>query len=266
MSGSAVPLRIRQLHYRYPDGTVALAGVNATLAAGEAVALVGANGAGKSSLLAQITGLQLPQAGEVQVGPWTVARRHLEQIRQRVGLVLQDPDDQLFMASVAEDVGFGPRNQGLGAEEVEQRVRRALEQVGARGLGDRAPQRLSGGQKRAVAIATVLAMEPELMLLDEPSAYLDPRARRQLIALLGQLPQTLLIATHDLDLALEVCPRTLLMAQGRVIADGPSRELLNNRELLEGSGLELPLGLQGCPRCRPSGPAPPRPPSQTTAA
>jgi len=254
MSPTATLLRIRQLHYRYADGTVALAGVNATVAKGEAVALVGANGAGKSSLLAQITGLQLPEAGDVQIGPWTVEHRHLARIRRRVGLVLQDPDDQLFMASVAEDVGFGPRNQGLGAKEVEQRVRRALEQVGARGLEDRAPQRLSGGQKRAVAIATVLAMEPELMLLDEPSAYLDPRARRQLIALLRQLPQTLLIATHDLDLALEVCPRTLVMVAGQVIADGPSRELLGNRDLLERSGLELPLGLQSCPRCGPEDP------------
>jgi len=169
--------------------------------------------------------------------------------------VFQDPDDQLFMPTVAEDVAFGPRNQHLPPHEVERRVTGALRQVSAEHLANRPPHRLSGGERRAVAIATVLALAPDILVLDEPSASLDPGTRRKVIAWLGAFEHTRIVATHDLDLVLEVCARTLVLVDGKVVADGPTSRLLTDRDLVEASGLELPLRMQGCPACGRTAPA-----------
>lgn len=242
-------LDVTDLRFAYPDGTAALAGVSFHATHGESIALVGANGAGKSTLLMHLNGLLAPQSGSVNVGDVPVVRDTLPAIRRTVGMVFQDPDDQLFMPSVWEDVAFGPSNLGLPEADVAERVTQALETVGALKLKDRPPHRLSGGEKRAVSIATVLAMRPNVLVMDEPTSNLDPRARRRLIGLLRSFEHTKIIATHDLDMALDVCARTIVMAEGRVVADGPTAELFADDALLEASGLERPLAMQGCPRC-----------------
>ena len=235
--------------YEYPDKTKALRQINVCITHGESVAIVGQNGAGKSTLLSLLAGVALPTGGSVRIGDYPVTRQTLKLVRRTVGMVFQNSDDQLFMPTVYDDVAFGPLNLGLPSAEVEARVTKALETVGAEKLASRAPYRLSGGQKRAVAIATVLAMSPDILVMDEPSAGLDPRARRQVIELLLQFTHTKIIATHDLDLALEVCGRTILLGDGEIVADGLSREVLTNSTLLAAHGLELPLRLQGCPVC-----------------
>jgi len=242
-------IEVTDLEYAYPDGTVALSGVSFFIGHGESIALVGANGAGKSTLLMQLLGFLMPTSGTVRVGDVPVTKTTLPDIRKTVGMVFQDPDDQLFMPSVFEDVAFGPMNLGLPAEEIEARVDDALGRVGARALKDRPPYRLSGGEKRAVAIATVLAMHPSLLIMDEPSSNLDPRARRRLIDLLGTFEHTKIIATHDLDMATDLCDRTIVMSGGAITADGPTHEVFGNDALLEASGLERPLALRGCPVC-----------------
>jgi len=242
-------IEVTGLGFAYPDGTVALSDVSFFIGHGESIALVGANGAGKSTLLMHLLGFLLPTSGTVRVGDVPVTKSTLPDIRRTVGMVFQDPDDQLFMPSVFEDVAFGPMNLGLPAEEIEARVDNALVTVGALALKDRPPYRLSGGEKRAVAIATVLAMRPSLLIMDEPSSNLDPRARRRLIDLLGTFEHTKIIATHDLDMAMDLCDRTIVMSGGTITADGPTREVFGDDALLESSGLERPLGLQGCPVC-----------------
>jgi cobalt/nickel transport system ATP-binding protein len=242
-------LDVTDLGFAYPDGTVALACVGFHLGHGESVAIVGANGAGKSTLLMHLNGLLSPSKGEVRIGGLPVTKDTVKDIRKTVGMVFQDPDDQLFMPTVAEDVAFGPMNLGLPAEEIDARVDEALARVGSLALKDRPPYRLSGGEKRAVSIATVLAMSPSMLVLDEPSSNLDPRARRRLIALLATFEHTKVIATHDLDLALDLCERTIVMSGGTVTADGPTREIFRDDALLEASGLERPLALQACPVC-----------------
>jgi len=242
-------IEVTDLEYAYPDGTVALSGVSFFIGHGESIALVGANGAGKSTLLMQLLGFLMPTSGTVRVGDVPVTKTTLPDIRKTVGMVFQDPDDQLFMPSVFEDVAFGPMNLGLPAEEIEARVDDALGRVGARALKDRPPYRLSGGEKRAVAIATVLAMHPSLLIMDEPSSNLDPRARRRLIDLLGTFEHTKIIATHDLDMATDLCDRTIVMSGGAITADGPTHEVFGNDALLEASGLERPLASRGCPVC-----------------
>jgi cobalt/nickel transport system ATP-binding protein len=239
----------RDLRYTYPDGTPALRGVSFRITHGEAVALVGANGAGKSTLLLHLTGCLFADAGELRVGEAPVSRDTLRVVRRTVGMVFQDPDDQLFMPTVFDDLAFGPLNLGLRGAEVEARVTECLERVGALHLRDRPPYRLSAGEKRAVAIASALTMGPSILVLDEPSSNLDPRHRRRLIELLRSFEHTRLVATHDLDLALEVCGRVIVLAQGAVAADGPAEEILADGALLEQHGLEKPLRLQGCPRC-----------------
>jgi len=234
------------LVYAYAEGTPALDGVSLRIAPGESVAVVGANGAGKSTLLELLTGLLEPVAGAIRINGLSLGPGSRAEIRRSLGMVFQEADDQLFMPTAAEDVAFGPQNLGLPADVVRQRVSLALEQVGALALRDRSPHRLSGGEKRAVAIATVLAMEPSILLLDEPSAALDPRARRRLIQLLQGLSHTRVVATHDLDLALDLCSRTVVLNAGRVMADGPSDRILADTALLERSGLEGPLSQQGC--------------------
>ncbi|HEX7441810.1 MAG TPA: ABC transporter ATP-binding protein [Caldimonas sp.] len=234
-------VEVRGLAHTYPDGTPALRGVDLRILQGESVALVGANGTGKSTLLLHLNGLLLPSAGEVRIGELPVARATLAQVRRMVGFVFQDADDQLFMPTVQDDVAFGPANLGLPAQEVEARVRAALESVGAAHLAARAPYRLSGGEKRAVAIAGVLAMAPSILVLDEPSSGLDHAGRRRLIGLLRSFTQTRVIATHDLELVLEVCSRVVVLHDGRVQADGAPQALFADRELLRLCGLEPPM-------------------------
>lgn len=229
------------LSFAYPDGTPGLHDVSCRFTHGESVGIVGANGAGKSTLLLHLNGLLLPQSGEVRVGELPVTAGTRAQIHRTVGYVFQDADDQLFMPTVEEDVAFGPLNLGLPAEEVRTRVRAALDAVGAAHLAGRAPYRLSGGEKRAVAIAGVLAMSPSILVLDEPSAGLDPAARRRLIGLLRSFSHTKVIATHDLDLVLDVCSRVLVMREGAVEADGPPTAIFADVELLRRCHLELPL-------------------------
>ena len=234
----------RDVHYTYPDGTRALDGVTFRIGHGESVGVIGANGAGKSTLLLLLLGVLLADSGEVRIGDIAVTKRTLPHIREHVGMVFQDPDDQLFMGTVFEDVAFGPRNLGLEEPEVERRVAEALATVGIAHLRDRAPYRLSGGEKRAAGIATILSMEPDILVLDEPTAGLDPRARRRVIQLLRGFDHTRIVTSHDLDMVLDVCSRVIVLADGRVAADGPAAGILHDEPLLLSCGLELPLSLQ----------------------
>jgi cobalt transport protein ATP-binding subunit len=236
-------LHAEGLRFRYPGGREALAGVDLHVAHGERVALLGANGAGKTTLMLHLNGLLRASAGRLEVAGLEVTDSSLRELRARVALVFQDPDDQLFMPTVREDVAFGPRNMGLGEGEVELRSREALAAVRMEHAAGRAPFQLSMGERRRVAIATVLAMRPALLVLDEPSASLDPRARRELVAVLAALDRTLVIATHDLPLAAELCDRAVILSGGRVAADGPCRALLGDAALLAALDLELPPGL-----------------------
>ena len=232
-------LRIRDLSFSYPDGRQALQGIGLIVHQGEKVALVGPNGAGKSTLLLHFNGI-LQGQGEIWVAGKRLERENLPEIRARVGLVFQNPDDQLFSPTVFEDVAFGPLHMGMKEGEVRQRVEEALAQVGMSEYASRLSYHLSMGEKKRIAIATVLSMRPEILALDEPSAGLDPRARRGLINLLRELPQTQIIATHDMLLVRELCPRMVLMDGGRIIADGPTTDLLEDEALLAAHGLERP--------------------------
>jgi cobalt/nickel transport system ATP-binding protein len=231
----------RDVAYAYPDGTRALCGASFAIASGEAVGIVGANGAGKSTLLLALMGLLAPDSGEIRVDDVAVTAATRAQVHRRVGFVFQDSDDQLFMPTVREDVAFGPLNLGMSRGDALARAREALAKVGASHLESRAPYRLSGGEKRLVAMAGVIAMAPDVLVLDEPSAGLDPRARRRLIALLGTFAHTRLVATHDLDLVADVCSRVLVMDGGTIRADGPPGGIFADGELLRSCGLEPPL-------------------------
>ena len=233
-------LDIRNIGFSYPDGTEALRDISCRIEAGEAVGIIGCNGAGKSTLLRHLNGCLSPSQGDVQIGGHPVRRDTLREIRRTVGVVFQNPDDQLFMPTVFDDVAFGPLNLELPADEIEERVRTALERVGMSHLSDRPPYKLSGGEKRAVAIATVLAVSPDVLVLDEPSSNLDPRGRRRLIELLRGFKQTRIIATHDLELVVEVCQRVIVLDEGSIVAEGPVAEVLNNEELMLAHGLERP--------------------------
>jgi cobalt/nickel transport system ATP-binding protein len=235
-------LVVRDLRYAYPDGRRALDGVDLVVAPGERVAVLGPNGAGKTTLVLHLNGTLTAASGTIEVGGVPVEKATLKEVRRRVGLVFQDPDDQLFMPTVYDDVAFGPANLGLRHEALTARVDAALDAVGLPGFGDRAPHHLSLGQKRRAAVATVLAMEPDLLVLDEPTANLDPAARRELATVLTALDLTTLVVTHDLPYALELCPRSVILAAGRIVADGPTRELLGDAELLAAHRLELPFG------------------------
>ena len=242
-------VEVQDLSYTYPDGAAAVRGISFRIHHGESVAVVGANGAGKSTLLLHLNGALTPQRGTVRIGDFPLTKATLRDIRRTVGMIFQDPDDQLFMPTVFEDVAFGPLNLGLPPEEVEQRVLSSLARVGVEHLRDRPPYKLSGGEKRAVSIAAVLAMSPDILVMDEPSANLDPRARRTLIELLAGFHHTKIIATHDLDLVLDLCPRTIVIREGRIMADGLTRDIFTNDQLLEESHLEKPLRMQACPVC-----------------
>jgi len=213
------------------------------------VAIVGANGAGKSTLLLHLNGYLAPTTGSVRIGDFPLTKETLKRVRRTVGMVFQDPEDQLFMPTVYDDVAFGPLNLGLTPKDVDVRVMEALATVGAEHLKNRPPYKLSGGEKRAVSIATVLSMSPDILVMDEPTANLDPRARRKLIELLKTFKHTKIIATHDLDMVIDLCERTIVLHNGQVTADGPTLEIFQNDALLEKSHLEKPLRIQGCPVC-----------------
>ena len=233
-------IRIRNLSYSYHDGTAALREVSLDVAAGESVAVIGPNGAGKTTLLLHLNGILRPSSGTIEICGRILEPATLREIRAKVGMVFQQADDQLFMPTVFDDVAFGPLNMGLPHEAVRRRVAEALEQVGLAGFERKAPYHLSGGEKKAVAIATVLSMLPEVLVLDEPTSSLDHRARRRLIRLLAGLPQTIVAATHDLRMVADVCRRVILLDGGRLIADGPAAQILGDAKLLEAHGLEAP--------------------------
>jgi cobalt/nickel transport system ATP-binding protein len=231
----------RGLEYRYPSGRHALRGVELHVEHGERVALLGPNGAGKTTFMLHLNGLMQGQGG-LEVAGLEVGQDDPHELRARVGLVFQDPDDQLFMPTVGEDVAFGPLNMALERAEVAERVAEALDAVRMRHVAERAPFQLSMGERRRVAIATVLAMRPALLVLDEPSANLDPRARRELLDVLARIDRTMLVTTHDLPLAAELCERAVILAGGVVVGDGPCHEILADHELLAAHDLELPAG------------------------
>jgi cobalt transport protein ATP-binding subunit len=233
---------VEDLAFAYPDGHQALYGVDLRLEPGERVAVLGPNGAGKTTLVLHLNGILRAGRGRVEVAGLPVAGRDLREVRRRVGIVFQDPDDQLFMPTVGEDVAFGPRNLGLPEPEVARRVADALAAVDMADAADRPPHHLSFGQRRRVAVATVLSMQPEVLVLDEPSSNLDPAGRRELAEVLQSLPVTLLMVTHDLPYALQLCPRSVVLDGGVVVADGPTRELLADPVLLAAHRLELPFG------------------------
>ncbi len=235
-------LDVRGLAYAYPDGHQALFGVDLHVHRGERVALLGPNGAGKTTLVLHLNGILTAGAGSVAVSGLPVEKANLAEIRRRVGIVFQDPDDQLFMGTVRADVGFGPANLGVRGAELERRVLDALDRVGMADFVDRPPHHLSFGQRRRVAVATVLAMEPEILVLDEPSSNLDPASRRELADILRSLDVTVLMVTHDLPYALELCPRSVVLSDGAVVADGATYDVLTDETLMRAHRLELPFG------------------------
>lgn len=242
-------LEVRNLQFAYPDGQEAIKNISFTIHHGESVGVIGANGAGKSTLMMLIMGVLFPTSGEVLVGDVPLTKKTLPMIRQRLGMVFQNPDDQLFMTSVYDDVAFGPRNYMMDEREVENRVKEALEAVGIAHLKDRAPYKLSGGEKRSAAIAAVLSMQPDILIMDEPTSGLDPRARRRVIDFLKNFKHTKIITGHDLDMVFETCKRVIVIHQGEVAADGEGTEILRNSKLLENCGLEMPLSFRNCPVC-----------------
>ena len=232
-------LSVRDLHFSYHDEHIALRGVSFALCEGDKVALVGPNGAGKSTLMLHLNGILTGQ-GDVIVGTERITRDNLPAVRAMVGVVFQSPDDQLFSPTVFEDVAFGPLHMGLPKDEVLKRVDAALEAVRMSGFKDRLSHHLSVGEKKRIAIATVLSMNPQILILDEPSAGLDPRARRTLINLLRDLPITMLVSTHDMKLVEELFPRTIVMDEGLIVADGDTKEILSDEKFLNEHGLEKP--------------------------
>jgi cobalt/nickel transport system ATP-binding protein len=242
---SAIDINVNGLSFTYPDGKDALRDLCFQVAAGETVGLVGPNGAGKTTLFLCLAGVLSAQSGTLQVAgldPRKPADRKL--LPARVGIVFQNSDEQLFSTTVGDDVAFGPLNLGLPTDEVRRRVAQALERVGLSGSEERVPFHLSGGEKRRAALAGVLAMQPQILLLDEPSMFLDPRGRRELIRLLNDLTITKIIAAHDLEMILDTCKRVAVLDQGRLIAEGPSEQVLSNPALMEAHGLEVPYRLR----------------------
>lgn len=242
-------IEVKELYFTYPDGNRAINGISFLAGHGEAIGIIGANGAGKSTLLMLLMGVLSPAKGEIIIGDVHLTKKTLPLIRQRLGMVFQNPDDQLFMATVYDDVAFGPRNYRLDEKEVEGRVLEALERVGILHLKGRAPYKLSGGEKRAAAIASVLSLQPDVLIMDEPTAALDPKSRRKIIELLKSFNHTKIITSHDLDMIRETCKRIMVIKDGEIEADGETTEILSNAELLDRCGLEVPLSLQNCPLC-----------------
>lgn len=237
-------LELNRVAYAYPDGHQALFGVDLHVHRGEKIALLGPNGAGKTTLVLHLNGILFPGTGEVRIAGMPVNQENIKQIRSKVGVVFQDPDDQLFMPTVRDDVAFGPSNMGVVGAELTETVDSALSAVGMLEFADRSPQHLSFGQRRRVAIATVLAMKPEILVLDEPSSNLDPAARREIAEILDSLDITMLMVTHDLPYALELCSRSVILSSGTIVADRSTYDLLNDEALIKQHRLELPFGFK----------------------
>ncbi len=235
-------LDVRGLAFAYPDGHQALFGIDLTIERGERVALLGPNGAGKTTLVLHLNGILSGGVGTIRVAGLDVTKPHLQEIRRRVGVVFQDPDDQLFMPTVRDDVAFGPANLGITGAELDARVDEALQAVGMQAYADRPPHHLSFGQRRRVAVSTVLAMRPEILVLDEPSSNLDPASRRELADIVRALDVTVLMVTHDLPYALELCERSVVLSDGVLVADGSTRDVLADVALMRAHRLELPYG------------------------
>ena len=242
MNDTSPALRLRDVAHVYPDGREALCGVDLTIERGERVAVLGPNGAGKTTLVLHLNGILVASRGTVEVNGAAITASTVRDVRRRVGIVFQDPDDQLFMPTVGEDVAFGPRNLGMRGHDLDHRVHDALAAVGMAGSADRSPHHLSFGERRRVAVATVLAMDPDVVVLDEPSSNLDPRARRELAEIVSSLPVTVVLVTHDLPYALQLCPRSIVLDDGRVVAQGPTRSILADDALMSAHRLELPEG------------------------
>ena len=241
---SHIHIDVENVSFGYEKGQEILSRISFHAAETDSIGIIGANGVGKSTLLKLLVGLYLNYEGSIRVEEIPVEKSTLSQIRSKIGYVFQDSESQLFMTTVYEDIAFAPRNYGLPETEVERRVDRALRMTGTTHLKDKQNYKMSGGEKKLVSIATILSMTPDIILMDEPSIALDPRNRRNLIRILNSFEHLKVIASHDLDLILDTCKRTILMADGRIICDGPTYEILTNRELLESNGLELPLGMQ----------------------
>lgn len=237
-------ITVEQVSFSYPDGTRALHDVSLTVTAGDSVGIVGANGAGKSTLVNHLNGWYLPQSGKITIDGVEVRKKNLERIRKLAGLVFQSPDDQLFMAQLYDDIMFGPKNLGLDPERSAEESEKLLRDFGLWELRDKPPSKLSQGQKRFAAFAAVLVMHPSVLVMDEPTSDLDPRNRKRLISLVRDLQATRVTVSHDLDFIWETCSRVYVMAEGRIVAQGPAKELLGDRNLLEANGLELPLRMQ----------------------
>ncbi len=242
-------VEVNNVRHEYADGTVALRDVSFRITHGESVAIIGANGAGKSTLLLHLNGYLTATSGTIRIGDFPLAKSTLASIRRTVGMVFQDPDDQLFMPTVFDDVAFGPLNLGIPELEVEQLVEDALTRVGAAHLKSKPPYHLSGGEKKRVAIATVLSMSPDILVMDEPTSGLDPCARRQLMTLLKDFRHTKIFTSHDLDMVLELCERTIVLHDGVIKADGTTLDIFRNDALLAQCRLEKPLSMQGCMVC-----------------
>lgn len=238
-----VAIQVEDVRFSYPNGHEVLKGLSCAIRHGEKVALIGPNGAGKSTFMSHLNGVALASSGRVSIAGVEIRPENLRQIRRKVGIVFQDPDDQLFCPTVFDDVAFGPLNLGLSRDEIRQRVEEALETVGLKGFEERSSHHLSFGERKRLALATVLSYQPDILVFDEPSTNMDPLNRRKLIEWLQRSDRTVLLCTHDLDIALDVCDRCLVLADGQIVADGPASEVLYDRALLERNNLELPLAL-----------------------
>ena len=226
-------LEIKNLNYSYPDGKEALKDINIKIDNNETIAIVGANGAGKSTLIKTIVGIFLTDQGEIIVDEEKVTKKTLNSIRKKVGVVFQNPDDQLFMNKVYDDIAFGPRNYNFTEEEVREKVERVMKNLDIEELSERSPNNLSGGEKRKVAIATVLSIEPSIILFDEPTSFLDPKGKRMLIETLKNINTTKIIATHDLDMVKDICERVIVLKEGKIMADGNPKEVFSDIDFME---------------------------------
>ena len=237
-------LKIENLSFSYEKDQKVLNDISMSAHDGESIGIIGSNGIGKSTLMKLLVGLFLDYEGKLEVAGHEVNKKNLNHIREHIGYVFQDSDNQLFLSTVEDDVAFGPRNYGLSEEEVEEKVTAAIKKVHIEDLRKKQTYKLSGGEKKLAAIATILSMEPDIIIMDEPSIALDPRNRKNLIKILNEIPVLKLITSHDLDFIMDTCERCILLDDGQIIADGPAKELLKDKELLESHGLELPLRLQ----------------------
>lgn len=237
-------VQVNKVNFQYDNQQTVLKDICFSIEKGEKIGLIGSNGVGKTTLMKMLVGLLFPGSGSVMVDNLILNKKNLKEIREKIGYVFQDADSQLFMSTVYDDIAFGPRNYGYSEEEVKQRVEEAMEAVGCSYLRDKAIYKMSGGEKKLVSLATILALKPEMMIMDEPTIALDPGNRRKLINILNELSCTLLIASHDLDMVMDVCERVLLMHDGKIVREGKTEEILSDKALLESCGLELPLRLQ----------------------